>query len=139
MRVRTILSIVAALLIATAAAAQQPTGEIFGKATDQSGAVLPGVTVTLSAPSLLQPLTAVTSAAGTYQFPRLDVGTYSVKFELAGFGTQVREGLQLQGGFNATPAPFKVFDQWIEVLPTEQIVAVEVAYDPKTGQLVRSA
>jgi hypothetical protein len=31
----------------------------------------------------------------------------------------------LQGGFNATPAAFKVFDQWIEVLPTEQIVAVE--------------
>ena len=45
MRVRTMLSILAALLIATAAAAQQPTGEIFGKATDQSGAVLPGVTV----------------------------------------------------------------------------------------------
>jgi hypothetical protein len=78
MRVRTMLSILAALLIATAAAgAQQPTAEIFGKATDQSGAVLPGVTVTLSAPSLLQPLTAVTSATGTYQFPRLDVGTYS--------------------------------------------------------------
>jgi hypothetical protein len=32
--------------------------------------------------------------------------------------------------------PFEVFDQWIEVLPTDQMVPVEVAYDPKTGQLL---
>jgi hypothetical protein len=41
----------------------------------------------------------------------------------------------LQGGFVAeAQAPFEVFDQWIEVLPTDQIVPVEVQYDPKTGQ-----
>jgi hypothetical protein len=103
MRVRTILSVLTALFIAMAAnaAAQQPTGAIFGKATDQSGAVLPGVSVTLSAPSLLQPLTAVTSAAGTYQFPRLDVGTYSVKFELAGFKSVVNDGVLVTVGFSA--------------------------------------
>jgi len=39
----------------------------------------------------------------------------------------------LQGGFKAAGKPFEVFDQWIEVLPTDQIVAVEVKYDPKTG------
>ena len=40
----------------------------------------------------------------------------------------------LQGGFVAdAKTPFEVFDQWIEVLPTDQIVPVEVAYDPKTG------
>src|SRR6185369_8019124 len=101
MRVRTVLAFLAVLLIATAAAAQQPTGEIFGKATDQSGALLPGVTVTLSAPSLLQPLTAVTSATGTYQFPRLDVGTYSVKFELTGFKSVVNDGVMVTVGFSA--------------------------------------
>lgn len=41
----------------------------------------------------------------------------------------------LQGGFVAqAQVPFEIFDQWIEVLPTDQIVPVEVAYDPKTGQ-----
>jgi hypothetical protein len=41
----------------------------------------------------------------------------------------------LQGGFVAqAQKPFEIFDQWIEVLPTDQIVPVEVAYDPKTGQ-----
>ncbi|MBV9724102.1 MAG: hypothetical protein JO299_02910, partial [Gammaproteobacteria bacterium] len=41
----------------------------------------------------------------------------------------------LQGGFVAqAQTPFEIFDQWIEVLPTDQIVPVEVTYDPKTGQ-----
>jgi hypothetical protein len=41
----------------------------------------------------------------------------------------------LDGGFRPA-APYQVCDQWIEVLPTDQIVAVEVSYDPKTGQQV---
>ena len=95
MRVRAIvLALVALFATSALASAQQQTGEIFGKVTDQSGAVLPGVTVTLTAPNLLQPLTAVTSETGTYQFPRLDIGTYTVKFELTGFKTVVNEGIQ---------------------------------------------
>jgi hypothetical protein len=39
----------------------------------------------------------------------------------------------LEGGFRPAE-PYQVFDQWIEVLPTDQIVAVQVRYDPKTGQ-----
>jgi hypothetical protein len=43
----------------------------------------------------------------------------------------------LQGGFKAAGTkPFKVFDQWVEVLPTDQIVPVEVEYDPKTGMQI---
>jgi hypothetical protein len=87
--------------ISSIAGAQQPTGEIFGKATDQSGGVLPGVTVTLTAPILLQPLTAVTSETGTYLFPRLEVSTYSVRFELVGFKTVVNDGIQITAGFRA--------------------------------------
>src|SRR2546428_8455089 len=79
----------------------QNTSQVFGKVTDVSGGVMPGVTVTLSSPALLEPRVAVTSVTGTYEFPGLAIGMYMVRFELAGFGTQVREGLQLQGGFNA--------------------------------------
>ena len=32
--------------------------------------------------------------------------------------------------------PYMIFDEWIEVLPTDQVVAVEVQYDPKTGRLL---
>ncbi|MPY59574.1 hypothetical protein [Streptomyces spongiae] len=43
----------------------------------------------------------------------------------------------LDKGFQAeSDKPYKVFDQWIEVLPTDQVAAVEVTYDPRTGQQV---
>src|SRR4029078_11533138 len=77
------------------------TGEIFGKVTDTSGAVLPGVSVTLTGPSLLQPQTAATSETGSFQFPRLNVGTYNVKFELAGFKTVIKENIQVTVDFSA--------------------------------------
>src|ERR1043165_7119750 len=102
MRVRAmVLALVALFAVNTATSAQQQTGEIFGKATDQPGAVLPGVTVTLTAPHLLQPQTAVTSDTGSYVFPRLPIGSYTVKFELAGFKTVVVENIQVTVGFSA--------------------------------------
>src|SRR5215468_1892090 len=102
MRLRVIvLTLVAFVATSAIASAQSQTGEIFGKATDASGGVLPGVTVTLTGPVLLQPLTAVTSETGSYQFPRLEIGTYSVRFELTGFKTVVNEGIQVTVNFNA--------------------------------------
>ena len=47
--------LVAFVAFGTFARAQQQTGEIFGRVTDQSGAVIPGVTVALTSPILLQP------------------------------------------------------------------------------------
>jgi hypothetical protein len=74
----------------------QNTAEIYGKVTDASGAIMPGATVTLTSPVLLQPLTAVTTETGSYRFPGLGVGTYTIKFELPGFKTVVKEGYRLQ-------------------------------------------
>ncbi len=81
--------------------AAQNTSQVFGRVTDTSAAVLPGVTVTLSSPALLEPRVAVTGDTGTYEFSGLPIGAYAVRFELSGFSTLVREGLQLQSGFNA--------------------------------------
>jgi hypothetical protein len=82
-------------------ASAQTTGEIYGKVTDASGGVVPGATVTISSPVLIQPLTAVSSATGAYRFPGVPIGTYSVKFELAGFKTVVKEGVRIEIGLNA--------------------------------------
>src|SRR4051812_454939 len=101
LRFTALLAALALVLGASSAFAQQQTGEIFGKVTDESGAVLPGVTVTLTGPSLLQPLVATTSESGAFQFPRLDVGTYNVRFELAGFKTVIKESLRITVGFSA--------------------------------------
>jgi hypothetical protein len=62
---------------------------------------MPGVTVTVTGPVLLRPLTAVTSEAGTYQFPRLEIGSYTVKFELTGFKTVVSENVRVTVGYSA--------------------------------------
>ena len=46
---------------------------------------------------------------------------------------------RLKSGFRATPDeadPFPIIDQWVEVLPTDQIVAVPVEYDPRTGRQI---
>jgi carboxypeptidase family protein/TonB-dependent receptor-like protein len=102
MRMRLLGGLVLGLWLALPAvsSAQQP-GEIFGKVTDTSGAVMPGVTVTLTSPVLLQPQAAVTSESGSYRFPQLAIGLYTVKFELPGFKTVVREGIRIEIGFTA--------------------------------------
>src|SRR6187549_2326776 len=101
MRLRKLAAIAATLVLLTGLAQAQTTGEIYGKATDKSGAVVPGVTVTLSGPTLLQPQVAATSSTGTYRFPGVPIGTYTVKFELAGFSTISRTGVQVTIGQNA--------------------------------------
>lgn len=91
----------AALLLVTGVASAQETGEITGRVTDASGALLPGVVVTATGPVLLEPLVATTGPTGTYLFPRVPIGTYRVAFELAGFSRVVREDIKVEIGFGA--------------------------------------
>jgi hypothetical protein len=49
--------------------AQISTGEIFGRVTDGTGAVLPGVGITVSSPALLQPQSVFSATSGGYRFP----------------------------------------------------------------------
>jgi len=102
MTLRTLVASALVLLLGTTAAvAQQQTGEIYGKAADTSGAVLPGATVTVAGPGLIQPRVAVTSETGTYRVPELPIGTYSVTFELAGFRTLAMQDIRVTIGFRA--------------------------------------
>ena len=73
-----------------------------GTIKDESGGVLPGVTATLSGPSLqVGSLTQVTDTNGNYRFSDIPNGTYSLKFELSGFTTLIRDDLRLTVGFVA--------------------------------------
>ena len=69
---------------------------------DPSDAVLPGVTVTISAPQMQGEQTAVTNADGNYRFPGIPPGVYRVSYELPGFAQVVREGIRVTLGFTAT-------------------------------------
>ena len=82
------------LLCATAGYGQSlQVGTISGVVADSSGAVVPGVTVTLTSPVLQTPRTMVTDGAGGYAFQSLPLGDYSASYELDGFKKVVREGL----------------------------------------------
>jgi len=77
-----------ALMLHTAAFAQVTTADIVGRVTDASGAVLPGVTVTVENIGTHDTRVAPTNASGDYTFTLLPIGRYSVKIELQGFTTQ---------------------------------------------------
>jgi hypothetical protein len=80
--------------LAAPALAQVQTGSILVRTNDQQGAVMPGVTITISSSALVAgSMTGVTDAGGVYRFPSLAPGTYVVKLEIAGFQTIVRENI----------------------------------------------
>ncbi len=87
-----------ALGVALPAAAQRTTGEIIGKVVDESGSILPGVTVTLRGAGVAGTPTVTTSETGTYRFPVLPPGTYDVEYTLAGFTTLKREAIPVAVG-----------------------------------------
>lgn len=87
------------LLVASVAAAQIGGGSISGTVTDDQGAVLPGVTVTVTGSD--RTATAATDSAGKFRFLNLAPGSYAVTTALQGFTTMKREGIEVRVGANA--------------------------------------
>jgi Carboxypeptidase regulatory-like domain/TonB dependent receptor-like, beta-barrel len=80
-----LLILAAAVLIPWVTLQAQTTGRIVGQIVDAQGAVVPGVTVTVSSPNLQGVQTQVTDSQGNFRFPSLPPGRYTVKAELASF------------------------------------------------------
>ncbi len=88
------------VLLPTLAFAQ---ASVTGVVKDSSGAVLPGVTVEVASPVLIEKTrSTVTDAAGLYRILDLRPGTYTVTFSLTGFSSFKREDIELSGSFIAT-------------------------------------
>ncbi len=77
---------------------QETTGGLEGTVRDQSGAVVPRATVTVTTPTLVGSKVEETDAAGFYRFSNLPPGTYTIKVEAKGFETLKRDGLVLEVG-----------------------------------------
>jgi len=98
---RLLLFATSVLFLVPAAATAQ--GEIAGLVRDTSGSVLPGVTIEVSSPALIEKVRmVVTDGQGRYTVIDLRPGTYAVTFTLPGFSTVRREGLEMAGSFTAT-------------------------------------
>lgn len=109
-RRRTTAAALFVMLAASVGFAQQQLGSIQGTITDQTGAVLPGVTVEVTNVATNVARTTVSNDAGVYRMPSLDPGRYEVKATLEGFrgvhqrdvivsvGATVGLNFQLQAG-----------------------------------------
>ena len=93
------ISLVLLVLLCLPLYGQLQTGNIFGHVQAKDGSMLPGVTVTLT--GVGAPQSFVTDGSGAFRFLNLSPGTYSIKAELAGYGTATRSGIGVRVSQNA--------------------------------------
>jgi len=110
-----------AMLLAFGVAWAQATAELAGRVTDESGAVLPGVTVTATQTDTGFARTVITDGTGAWVMPGVPTGPYRLEVSLQGFRTYVQTGIVLQVG--ATPTINAV----LGVGSLEETVSVEAA------------
>jgi outer membrane receptor protein involved in Fe transport len=95
---KVVLGVLTVLSLATSVFAQRTTGGITGTVTDDTGAVIPGVTVDLTGEYVMGSQTSITNENGVYRFLNLSPGTYNLAFSIAGFAPFHRNGLVVSLG-----------------------------------------
>src|SRR6202163_1848146 len=124
------------LLFSLALFAQGNFGRILGTVTDQTGAVLPGATVSVIDTQRGLARTLTTDGAGEYNAPTLIPGTYSVRVEAKGFKRLDRQNVVIEVGkevrVDLTP---QTGDQTQTVTVTESIPLVDTATSNLGGTL----
>jgi hypothetical protein len=91
------------LVVASGVSAQTSANNVVGVVRDTTAGVLPGVSVEVASPALIEKVrTTITDAEGQYRILSLPPGVYTVTFTLQGFNTVKREGIQLTANFTAT-------------------------------------
>src|ERR671919_1058111 len=113
--------LLAAVALPSDPAWAQATAELAGRVTDESGAVLPGVTVTATQTDTGFSRSVVTDGTGAWVMPNLPTGPYRLEVSLQGFRTYVQTGIVLQVG--ATPT----INAQLAVGNLEETVSVEAA------------
>ena len=89
-----ILTLLVGFLFSFTVHAQFDTAAVLGTVSDESGGIIPGVTVTLTNVDTGISATTVTDDSGNYQFFNVKIGTYRVSAELTGFATGVADGIR---------------------------------------------
>src|SRR5499433_1225518 len=123
-------SVLCMVLLATLSAFAQTQAAISGVIHDPSGAVIPGVTITVTNPATNFVRSAISNEAGVYTFPVLQPGIYNIKVELPGFRTIEQNDVELQVQQSARiDFTLQVGDvsQTVEVSGTATLIATENA------------
>ncbi len=115
-------------------------GAIEGTLTDQSGAVLPGVTVIVRNTATGVSRNTVTDSAGVYRAPLLPVGSYEVTASLAGFATTTRPNLTLTIGRTLViDLALKVSGQQEAVMVTAEAPVIETTRSQQSSTVASTA
>jgi hypothetical protein len=97
------LALIVFMWLAIIPSAAYAQASLAGTVRDASGGVLPGVTVEITSPALIEKVRSnVTDGTGQYRFENLRPGPYVMTFTLPGFATVKREGVELTGTATAT-------------------------------------
>src|ERR1700687_3165373 len=99
------LLVLSCVLPATAAQAQRLDGSLRVTVTDKSGASIQDASVPVTNEATNVSLTATASSAGTYVFPNLLVGSYSITVQKEGFRKAISKGVQVESNQIAAPGP----------------------------------
>src|SRR5262249_13651937 len=117
----------------------QATAQISGTARDQSGAVLPGVEITVTQTDTGVARSAVTNETGSYVLTNLPLGPYRLEAGLPGFRTFVQTGIVLQ--VNSSPAinPILEVGQVSEQVEVQANATLVETRTVGVGQVVENA
>ena len=118
---RSVVATCVIVLCASSAHAQFDSANISGVVQDTTGAVLPGVDVTLINVGTQIERQAVTNEAGLYTFPNVPVGEYRITAMLSGFKPITKSGVQVNAGLNIR------VDVALEVGAFSETIQVEAA------------
>jgi len=118
------------IILSVLPAIAQTQASISGVVHDSTGAVIPGVTVTVTNPSTNFTRNAISNEAGVYNFPSLQPGRYDIKVELPSFRTITQNDVELQVQQSARldfTLQVGEVSQTVEVSGTAALIATENA------------
>ncbi len=105
-------------------------GKITGTITDDQGEVLPGVTIEITSPAMMEARSTVTSARGAYVFLNLPIGSYKLTASLPSFKTVVQEDIAVTAGSSVTvnlSLPLGEIEERVTVIGAAPVIDVKTS------------
>ncbi len=119
------------------------TGKIQGRVVDKSRESLPGVRIEAKSPNLQGTRTVITTEEGTFQFPLLPVGQYTLTYNLGGFNPLIQEKVIVHLGqvttIKATMQLSEIKEEIIVIAPTPlvDITSTDTSYHITSDDLTK--
>jgi hypothetical protein len=136
--VRCLSVVLLVFVLSSSVAWAQATAQISGAVRDQSGAVLPGVEITVTQTDTGITRSAITNETGSYALPNLPLGSHRLEAGLAGFRTYVQTGIVLQVNSSPVINPVLEVGQVTEQIEVQANAAMVETRASGVGQVIEN-